>query len=265
MVVDDMVRADGNDPAQAVADEIGDRGGEAYACHGDVTTVDGAQLVVDEAQARFGTVDILVNCAGNTVRAGIADLTEQQWDSVLDLHLKGHFLMSQAAARVMLPRNQGRIITVSSRSAFETLPDTKRQSRSTRRKPSCVAYAAAKAGVLGFTSTLALELWDTGITVNCLLPSAVTQLFPGTSPRAVGGLPPSRDMDPATCAPLVVYLAGDSGAHISGRFFYASGGDICVYRQPLQAHGATNLLRNPGTWTVDELEETLSPVLGEEG
>lgn len=263
VLIDDIRRDDdGTDAATAVAAEIQQEGGRALAHDGDITSVGGAAGMIGKAVEAFGSVDILVNCAGNTVRGGITELTESQWDSVISLHLKGHFLAAQAAARVMMEQDHGRIITVASRSAFETLPASKKEARSSKRKPSSVAYAAAKAGILGFTSTLALELWETGITVNSLLPSATTDLFPSTGPRAVGGLPPSLDLDPATCAPIIVYLATDLAEHISGRFFYASGGDVCLYSHPLQVDGGASIVRKYGTWTVPELDEMISPLLG---
>jgi len=263
VVIDDLgVGADGIGAADAVAAEIVRLGGRALACREDVTTARGAQAMVDAAVAEFGSLDILFACAGNVVKADLVDLTEPQWDSVIDLHLKGHFFACQAATRVMLENGWGRIITVGSRGAFWDVPDNKLVARTDPRRPSSAAYAAAKAGIMALSTTLAIELWDTGVTVNCLLPSANTALFPGTTPNPVGGIPPASSMDPEYIAPLIVYLASDLSEHVSGRFFYASGGDICLYTQPFRLPGGGSLVRTSGAWEPEEIADVLSGMLG---
>lgn len=263
VVIDDLFVDDqGVVAAQAVVGEIVATGGRGLALREDVTSADGAQAMVEAAVAEFGSLDILVNCAGNVVKADIVDLTEQQWDSVIDLHLKGHFLMCRAAARVMLGNGWGRIINVGSRGAFWDVPDNKRIPRPDARKPSSVAYAAAKAGIMALSTTLALETWETGVNVNCLLPSANTQLFPGTKPNPTGGMPPASSMDPEYVAPLIVYLSGDLSKDVSGRFFYASGGDICLYSQPFHLPGGGSLVRTAELWEPLEIAGVLSGMLG---
>jgi 3-oxoacyl-[acyl-carrier protein] reductase len=263
VVIDDLaVGADGVPAAEAVAAEIIRSGGRALACREDVTTASGAQAMVDAAVAEFGRLDILFNCAGNVVKSDLVDLTERQWDSVIDLHLKGHFLACQAATRVMLENGWGRIVNVGSRGAFWDVPDNKLEPRTDPRRPSSAAYAAAKAGIMALSTTLAIELWDTGITVNCLLPSANTALFPGTKPNPVGGIPPASSMEPEFIAPLIVYLASDLSEQVSGRFFYASGGDICLYTQPFQLPGGGSIVRTPGVWEPEEIASVLSGMLG---
>lgn len=266
VVIDDLyVGDDGAGAAEATAREIEAGSGTALALREDVTSAAGAQAMVDAAVERFGRLDALVNCAGNVVKSDLVDLTEAQWDSVMGLHLKGHFLACRAAARQMASQDSGSIVTIGSRAAFWDVPENKNLPRASSRRPSSTAYAAAKAGIMAFTSTLALELWDTGVRANCLLPSASTQLFPGTTPNPVGGMPPALSMDPSYVAPLVVYLASDLASAVTGRFFYASGGDICLYSQPFKLPGGGTLIRKPGMWTPEEIADVLPTMMGVTG
>jgi NAD(P)-dependent dehydrogenase (short-subunit alcohol dehydrogenase family) len=235
--------------ADAVVQEIEARGGRGAANHDSVCSPNGAAQMVAQAVDTFGTVDVLANFAGNIVRAGLTELTLESWSSVLDVHLLGHFLCSQAVARQMiLQQSGGSIVMVSSRSAFM--------------RPS-LAYSAAKGGIMGLASSLALELAEHGIRVNCLLPGAVTQLFPSDIPRAGGGIPPANSLDAADVAPVVVYLATDDAKHLTHQYIYASGGDLCVYPPPFDATYGGAFVRKIGRWTVDELHDVLGAVVPE--
>jgi 3-oxoacyl-[acyl-carrier protein] reductase len=149
-------------------------------------------------------------------------------------------------------KSGGRIINFSSRAAFGGGGN--------------LAYSAAKAGILGFAENLAGELKEYGITVNSIVPSADTKLFPGPRPKTLSslGLPTSLWIEPGYVAPIIVYLATDEAQKITGRIIYASGGDICFYSKPLQFPGeAPIFIRKNGKWTVDELQEVISPMLGQ--
>jgi NAD(P)-dependent dehydrogenase (short-subunit alcohol dehydrogenase family) len=168
--------------------------------------------------------------------------------------LKGHFSCTKAAIMEMIKQKTGRIINISSRAAaFGTAN---------------LAYSVAKAGILGFTSMLSAELKEYGITVNAILPSAATKLFPAAkpgTPRPVLGdnMPPSVSMEPDWIAPIIAYLATDEARNITGRYIYASGGDICFYARTLQLPGDSHILiRKPGKWTIEELAETIQPIMG---
>lgn len=258
LVVGDLFRDDAGPAAEAVVAQIAAAGGKAVAAVENVATEPGAQATVDAALQAFGRIDMLVNCAGNNVRAPFAEMTTQQWDSVMDVHVKGHFFCSRAAVRAMLDAGRGgRIVTVASRGAFFSLPP-RSEGDPPHRLPS-VVYSTAKAAILGMTSTLALELAGAGITVNALIPSADTQLFPGKGARGSGGMPPTLDLDPSFIAPFVAFLATDAAAGITGRFVYVTGGDVCFFPQPLQLAGA-KFIRKPGRWTVEELAATIPPI-----
>ncbi|MFT3816571.1 MAG: SDR family NAD(P)-dependent oxidoreductase [Rubrivivax sp.] len=261
VAVDDLHRDENGTPSAAlVAKEIEQAGGNALALQEDVTSAAGAQVMVDAVVQRFERIDILVTCAGNFHRTPLAEMSEQQWDSIIDLHLKGHFLSCRMAVPHMLKQNSGRILTVSSRGAFFQVPASKRVQRDVR-KPSGTAYAAAKAGIMGFTTTLAVELWDTGINVNCLLPSATTQLFPESKARLVGGVPAAESLDPDDVAPAAVFLCSPDAADISGKFMYAGGGDLVFYGDQLDMRGA-RMVRKAGRWTQGELARVVPSLLG---
>lgn len=247
VVVNDVTRPDGASPARGVADDIAHSGGEAVAVAADVSTWAGGEELIAKAVDAYGAVHALVTCAGNFVNAPLADLTEPEWQNGLDVHLKGSVACAQAAARRMVDQGAGgTIVTVSSRGAFFS-PGP--------------AYASAKAGVMGLTSAMAMNLREHGITVNCVLPSATTGLFPATAPRTFGGMPPSTDMRPETVAPLVAYLVGPQARDVTDRFFYASGGDIAVYARPLSMEASPVLVRNPDGWQVSDLDDALRPLL----
>ncbi len=261
VVIDDVFRdGSGLGAAEATAREIEAEGGRALALEEDITSSSGANAMIDAAISKFGRVDILVACAGNVIPGGVQELTEQQFDAVVRLHLKGHFLCCKAVLPYMTKQNSGSILTVASRGAFYDLPTSKRQSRMGR-KPTSAAYTAAKAGIVGLTSALAVELWDTGINVNALLPSATTNLFPDTKPRQLAGTPATASLDPEDIAPAAVFLCSPKGADISGRLMYASGGDVVFFGTPLDMAGS-RMVRKNGRWTVDELSEVVPSLLG---
>ncbi|MFC1819928.1 SDR family NAD(P)-dependent oxidoreductase [Thermodesulfobacteriota bacterium] len=254
VVVNDIGESpDGIPAADKVVKEITDAGGEAVANHDSVATISGGQNIIKTATDKFGSIDILVNCAGNLTRApSVAEYKEEDWDSVIDVHLKGHFNCIRAAAGEMQKQESGRIINISSRAAFTF---------NIRLPGSMVAYSAAKAGILGLTAALSCELGKFNITVNAILPSAETKLFPG--PRPGGDLPASLWLDPDYIAPVIAYLATDEAQKINGRFIYVSGGDLCVYGRPLKVPAESHtFIRKMGKWTVDELSKVVPPMLG---
>jgi NAD(P)-dependent dehydrogenase (short-subunit alcohol dehydrogenase family) len=254
IVVNDIGREeDGTSSADKVVVEIIKAGGSAAANMDSVATMEGGERIVNTAIEKFNKVDILVCCAGNMIRKPVIEMTEEDWDSILNVHLKGHFSCSKAAAVEMIKQGAGRIIGVSSRAAGGGGGSS--------------AYSAAKAGILGFTSALAFELREHGITANVLIPSADTQLFPGERPKPPPehrGIPASLNIDPEYVAPIVTYLATDQAQGITGHIFYASGGDICIYAKPLDVPGETNnmFIRKIGKWTLEELDQVIPSLFG---
>lgn len=236
--------------AERVVEEIRSAGGEAVASHTPVGPWESGDQVVGEAVQAFGRLDSVVLCAGNFAPTLLLDLTEAEWDSLLTVHATGQVSISQAAARQFVTQGGGgRIVTFASRAAFFAPTP---------------AYAAAKAAVMGLSSAMARDLASHGVTVNCVLPSAQTPLFPGdaASRPTSGGLPPAVDVDPDSIAPIVAYLASDAAAGITGKFVYAGGSDICFYQAPLEISTSPSLIRKSGRWDLDELTTTIPTLLG---
>jgi 3-oxoacyl-[acyl-carrier protein] reductase len=184
-------------------------------------------------------VDILVNCAGNFQPVPTVEMTQEVWDSIMAVHLGGHFACSRAAAKEMIKQKSGgSIVNISSFAGFP------------RYDPRGAAYSTAKSGVVGFTLALAYELKQYGIRVNAIFPLATTQLFPGTTPRGGGAMPVTTSLNPEDIAPLFVYLGTDEAKDVTGQFFYAAGGDFSILERPMKHR---LFVRKIGKWTVDEL------------
>jgi NAD(P)-dependent dehydrogenase (short-subunit alcohol dehydrogenase family) len=248
-ISDFFVDEAGVSAARVVADEIESLGQRSFADSSDLSDFDQAQRVVQASATALGGLDILVTCAGNFSASNICDVQEGEWDSVFDIHLTGHLACLTAAAQTFIEQGRGgHIVTVSSRGALFG-PQ--------------VAYAGAKAGILGLTAAAARELAPHGVNVNCLLPSAQTQLFtiPASS-RRFGGMPESLNMDPSHIAPLIAFLCSQPAGETTGQFIYASGGDLCLYAEPLQLAGKTSFIRSDVPWTPDSLSEHLPSLLG---
>jgi 3-oxoacyl-[acyl-carrier protein] reductase len=238
---------DGIKLADKAAEEVKKAGGQAIASYDSVTTVISAAKIINTATSNFGRVDILVNCAGNIVGTSTLDITQEQWDATLAIHIGGHFACSQAAAREMVKQKSGgSIINFASRGAFPLF------------EASGSSYAVAKAGILGFTTALSSELKKYNIRVNAICPNASTPLFPSVDPRGGMGIPKTTSLDPSDIAPMIVYLTTDAAKNITGQFIYAAGGDFCIFDRPLQPK---IYVRKIGKWTVDELGEAI-PGLG---
>lgn len=253
VVVNDVfIGPDGAVAAEEVAGEITAAGGRAVADSHDVSDFAAAEAMIAHAVEAFGRLDILVTPAGNYRPSNILDLEEDEWDLITAVHLDGHVACLRAAARQMIAQGDGgRILTVSSRGGlFGTQ----------------VAYSGAKAAIMGLSSAAALELAEHGITVNCLLPSAMTQLFSiPAGNRRFGGMPETLHMEPDYVAPMVAYLASAAAGVITGRFIYAAGTDICAYAPPLQFADHTTFARHSEAWTAEELAAYLPAVLGLDG
>jgi NAD(P)-dependent dehydrogenase (short-subunit alcohol dehydrogenase family) len=253
VVVNDIARnSSGVSLADIVVKEIIKAKGTAVANYDSVATMQGGENIIKTAISNFGRIDILVNCAGNVVFGSSHEISEEQWDSVLNVHLKGHFSCVRAALPEMMRQRSGRIINFSSTAAAfggGSLP-----------------YSTAKAGILGLTSSLSTDYKEYGITVNAILPAAVTKLFPEKDKTGLGlmlnNLPVSPDLGPDYVAPIVVYLATEEAKNITGRLIGAYGGYLCIYAKPFQLPGEAHILiHKMGKWTVDELGTIIPSLL----
>ena len=210
------------DAAKTVAKEIEQVGARALANDGDITSMAGAQAILDAAVAAFGEVHVLVNNAGILRDRMFLSLSEEDWDAVMRVHLRGHFCMASVLGRRWRDAKKAgspvdaRIINTSSGAGLQ---GSIGQSN----------YVAAKAGILGLTLNQAAELARYGITVNCLAPAARTSMTEGAMPDVVKKPESGFDVwDPANVASIVVWLGSPLSAHVTGRCFEAKGGELSI-------------------------------------
>lgn len=256
VVANDIGRdPEGNRAADKMVEKIKKAGGIAVANYDSVDSMQGGARIVKTATDNFGKIDILVNVAGNYWGVSTPDMTEKDWDSVMNVHMKGTFATIKAALPTMIEQKSGRIINFSSRAAFNG-PASAKVSYGN------VAYNAAKAGILGLTMALALEFKESGITVNAILPSAITPLFPREKLPLEDNLPVPHNIGPEYVTPVVVYLATDKARDITGQFIYAAGEDICIFGRPLRLPGPHLFFHKNEKWTVEELEHLVPQFLG---
>ena len=206
---------------QTVAD-IREAGGTALGVGADVSDTASVTAAIDRVAAELGRLDILVNNAGVTRDNLVHKLSDDDWDTVLDINLKGAFLASRAAQRHMVAAKYGRIVSLSSTSA-----------RGNRGQAN---YAAAKAGIQGLTATLAQELGRFGITVNAVAPGYVATAMTAATARrvgytpedhqkaAAGMIPLGRVAQPEEIAAVIAFLASDDASYVSGQTLYVNGG-----------------------------------------
>jgi NAD(P)-dependent dehydrogenase (short-subunit alcohol dehydrogenase family) len=218
------------DGAEAVASAIERDGGSAIAYQADVTDADGLHAMVDAAVERFGTVDILVNNAGieSTPRL-LKDITEAQWDRVLNVNLKGVFLCCRAVIPVMMAQNKGRIININSLAGLRMTFF------------GSVEYTASKHGGIGLTQHLAWELADNNITVNAICPGATfTPLTEqGTTPEyremvRKRLIPLGRWCTPDDIAGAVIYFASNRADMVTGQVLDVDGGAMTGYGEDMR-------------------------------
>jgi NAD(P)-dependent dehydrogenase (short-subunit alcohol dehydrogenase family) len=219
VVNDTGVDTAGNDPDPAVADavaaEIRAAGGTAVPDHSDVSGFDGAAAAVSRVLDEFGRIDILVNNAGIIGSARVEELSEDELQRHLAVHVVGTVGAIRAAFPHMRAQGHGRIVTTTSEAALSRLHGTG------------MAYSAAKAAVWGVTMAAASEGIGHGVTVNALSPGALTRM--SRAHLEVAGIPPGLDLSPARVADVVVALCGDDAGDITGRVVHTAGGHVREY------------------------------------
>jgi NAD(P)-dependent dehydrogenase (short-subunit alcohol dehydrogenase family) len=230
VVVNDLggaVEGSGSDetPAQEVVSEIKAMGGEAIANADNVADWEGAQRLINSAVETFGTLDVLVNNAGILRDRMLVNMTEEEWDAVINVHLKGTFAPTRWAATYWREKVKAgetvdaRIINTSSTSGIFG-------------NPGQTNYGAAKAGIASFTIIAARELGRYGITVNAIAPAALTRMTENLGGMAARAKDLKADefnrMSADNIAPVVVWLASDQSKEITGRTFLVSGGRVAV-------------------------------------
>jgi len=254
---------DGQGTDQAVADvtvaEIIKQGGKAVANYDSVADFDGAENLINTCVKNFGKIDILVNVAGIIRDRMIFNMTYEEWDAVLKVHLYGTFNCSRHACTIMRQQRSGRIINTTSEAWVQTVGH--------------VNYGASKAGIANLSKSIAREMGRYGVTCNAIAPGAATRMSMSEETKAgikkryeAGLMTKARYEDaidmpgPEFVAPLVAYLATDGAKDINGCVFYTSGTRIGLYSEP---EIFRNLFkpREEGPWKVAELEKLMSATL----
>lgn len=204
--------------AQETVEAIEALGRKAIKIKADVGNADDVQAMVDEAVAAFGHIDILVNNAGITRDGLLIRMKDSDWDDVLNINLKGVYLVTKAVAKLMVKQRAGRIINMTSVSGVTG-------------NVGQANYAAAKAGVIGFTKTCAKELAARGITVNAVAPgfieTAMTDVLPEKIKEGIAAtIPFGRMGQPEEIASVVTFLASDFASYITGQVLNVDGGMV---------------------------------------
>ncbi|MDB4894877.1 MAG: 3-oxoacyl-(acyl-carrier-protein) reductase [Firmicutes bacterium] len=209
-------------PAEETAAEIRALGGKAIATACNVTDKGQMEAAVQRTVAEFGKLDILVACAGITRDSLLHKMSEDDWDGVMDTHLKGTFLAVQAAQKHMVEQKYGKIVLTSSTSALGNRGQAN--------------YSAAKAGMQGLTKTLAIELGPFNINVNCVAPGFIeTRMTRATAERmgidfeemkvkAAAAIPLRRVGQPEDLGNVIAFLCSDESSYVSGQVIYVAGG-----------------------------------------
>ena len=241
-------------PADDVVIQIKKFGGEAVANYESVATPEGGNSIVRTAIDNFGRIDILVNNAGIVRTHMIFNMSDEEWDLIIKVHLYGHFYCTRAACVHFRQQRSGRIINTSSTAGLGVVGGAN--------------YGAAKEGILGFTKGVAWDMGKYGVTCNAITPTADTRLGPNThvfaqmeKAKALGVINPQTAITqedlfkcrPEMIAPLVVYLATDEAANINGCNFWVAGGEIGIFHD----REVRNSIYKDNFWTLDELVDII--------
>jgi NAD(P)-dependent dehydrogenase (short-subunit alcohol dehydrogenase family) len=259
VVNDPGVAMDGSGSDQAPADEVVDAirsaGGTAVPNYDSVASMQGGESIIQTCVDSFGRIDCLINVAGILRDRMVFNMSEQEWDDVIAVHLKGHFACTKAAIVLMRQQRYGRVINFSSESG---LVGNVGQAN----------YGAAKSGIAGFTRVVARDLGRYGVTCNAIVPRAWTRMTetirPGDGAATGQGIPGAEEfqaMQPDYIAPMTVYLATDGAWNINGQIFLVYGGTVSVLAHPIPYR--TIFKPGNGLWTLDELSGMVPDLMAE--
>jgi len=243
VVVNDYgVSVDGKEPtseiASGVVDEITAAGGRAAANASSVTTMDGGASIVQSAVDNFGRIDGVVCVAGILRERMLFNMSEDEWDPVIETHLKGTFTVFRAASEIFRAQKSGTLIGFTSGAFAASVAQAN--------------YSAAKGGIVSLVRSAAAGMNKYGVTANCIAPVARS--------RMSGQVPFGLEMgEPEDVAPMVCYLLSDLARDVTGQIYTVNGGRIAVWNQPAEVRE----MRTDGRWTVDQIAARF-PEVGQE-
>jgi NAD(P)-dependent dehydrogenase (short-subunit alcohol dehydrogenase family) len=247
-------------PADEVVAEINKLGGTAIVNHDNVADFTAAGKLIQSCVDAFGRIDILVNSAGVIRDRMIHKMSEEEWDTVLNVHLKGTFNTCRHATPLMREQKYGRIVNPCSVALRGSVGQAN--------------YSSAKGGIASLTRTIAMELGRHGVTCNALVPMAATRITAneevlakwkrqydeGTISKQVYE-ERSNMPGPEFCAPIVVYLCSEEAANVNGLLFRSAGGTVGIYSEPELIKTMHKDHRKGEVWSFDELEELVPKIL----
>jgi multifunctional beta-oxidation protein len=246
---------DGEDstPAAQVVEEISELGGRAVASYHSVATMEGGENIVKTAMEEFGRLDIVVTAAGILRDRMLFNMTEQEWDDVMGVHLKGTFSVVQPASKIFKEQGSGRIVTFSSVSGLYGYGGQ-------------ANYGAAKDAIAGFTRVVAKDLAKHGVTANAISPGAATRMtdsIPDSTRNMRKGefLPPPEGTlttEPEQVAPMIAWLAADQASEVTGRIFHTVGNRVSLMNSPEQGRS----IHKAGRWTIEEIAGVFPETIG---
>jgi NAD(P)-dependent dehydrogenase (short-subunit alcohol dehydrogenase family) len=238
IVADYGVAADGSEPSSEVADavvkEITDAGGTAMALANDVSTMGGGEGIVQAALDTYGRLDGAVCVAGILRERMLFNMTEEEWDDVVRVHLKGTFTVFRAASAWMRKNGGGSLVSFTS--GVWSLGSTAQAN-----------YAAAKGGIVSLTYSAAAGLHRYGVRANAIAPVARTRMSANV-PQTLAEMGDAEDV-----APMVVYLLSDRAAEVTGQVYTVVGGKVAVWDQPQEVRA----MYKDGRWTPEEIADLL--------
>jgi len=263
VVVDPGTSRDGKGtdsrPADEVVEEIIAEGGKAIADYNSVTDFDGAEQTINTCVNAFGKIDIVVNCAGILRERMIFNMTEEDWDAVINVHLKGTFNICRHACVKMREQCYGRIVNFASDAWRGTVGQCN--------------YGAAKGGIVSLGRAIAREMGKYGVTANSIAPFAATRMTlnekvkAGLKKRLEKGLITQEYYNsalsmpgPEVIAPVIVYLASENTADINGQIFHIEKGKVSTYYEPIENRAICKAEDN-GIFTVEELNKHIPSTL----
>jgi NAD(P)-dependent dehydrogenase (short-subunit alcohol dehydrogenase family) len=247
VVVNDVARnkESGVSAAESVVDEIRADGGEAVAAVETVAEWESAHRIVQVALDQFGRIDCVVNNAGVVRDRFVFNMSREEWQTVMDVHLNGSFYLTRAAAPHLKAQESGAYIHMTSSSGlFGNLGQAN--------------YGAAKMGLVGLSKAIAIDMAKFKVRSNCIAPwawTAMTATIPSETPEQQANVARLKKMESAKIAPLAVYLAGDPASHVSGQIFGVRANEIYFFNQ---IRILRSVQRSEG-WTPQSIAEHAMP------